>query len=207
MWKKKVGEDRFKYEPPRSFQDTTLGYTNLQIYSPQSERKKKKSKNHVPFGNVEAFQYDLPIDFRDAIRRVVLDFEQIDYSVLNIESILNENLAGRFLRTQRENKLTIVMCYHGTNVKNINPIQRDGLKVPVPGSGIQVVHGSAFGVGIYLALKPQTSFAYVTSNKMLVCFAAIGNKFVTTNNGSILVITQNAQVLPAFVVQKKKKKK
>lgn len=47
---------------------------------------------------------------------------------------------------------------------------RRGLLVPGFQSGVRVVNGSAYGVGIYLATEASTSLGYVREgNKMLVC--------------------------------------
>lgn len=45
-----------------------------------------------------------------------------------------------------------------------------GLLIPGFQSGIRVVNGSAYGVGIYLATEANTSLGYVRDgNKMFVC--------------------------------------
>lgn len=70
-----------------------------------------------------------------------------------------------------------VLCYHGTQVQNFTNIFSEGLKVPGHGNSLRVVNGSAYGLGIYLAISPQTSLGYVRGGSaMILCAALVGNR-------------------------------
>jgi len=83
------------------------------------------------------------------------------------------------------------------------------------GRDIRVAHGSAMGLGIYLAINPIVSAGYSPDHKMLACAVILGNCIVgnratsannntyhsnSNHDGSIMVIYTGAQVLPLFIV-------
>jgi len=138
-------------------------------------------------------RYDLP----NAMQKVVSDFKEMNYTITGFRSILNPVLQAKFLEPGH----FPVLCYHGTNVENFPSIRERGLLVPGQGNELKVVNGSAFGKGIYLATKPNISLGYVRgASEMIVAAASIGNKFVSTDTGQVLVITNSDHVLPMFIV-------
>jgi len=95
----------------------------------------------------------------------------------------------------------------------MSSIKERGLLVPgTEGRDVRVAHGTAMGNGIYLARNPLVSAGYSPDNRMLACAVILGKCFVGHGNrtmeyhsnsnqdGSIMVISTGAQVLPLFVV-------
>lgn len=145
-------------------------------------------------------RFDPRRDIPNAIQKIVTDFRVLGFSVTGLRNFVNPVLLGGFL----EPGYFPVLCYHGTDIKNFPSIYQKGLLVPGSDTGIKVVNGSAFGKGIYLATSPSVSLGYVRpydANEMIVCAACIGSSFVTTDTGSVLVITKSSHVLPMFVVK------
>lgn len=122
--------------------------------------------------------------------------------VTNIKVIGNHELIQRFRQYwyKRQNE-QLIMCFHGSHPKAVDSIADRGFLIPGKTATIQVAHGSAHGVGIYLALNPLTSMAYCYGgNKMLCCAAIVGGKVKTKRSGSVLIAFEEESVLPCFVV-------
>eukprot|EP01106_Pelomyxa_sp_JSP_P012019 TRINITY_DN3238_c0_g2_i7.p2 TRINITY_DN3238_c0_g2~~TRINITY_DN3238_c0_g2_i7.p2 ORF type:complete len:172 (+),score=36.10 TRINITY_DN3238_c0_g2_i7:375-890(+) len=140
----------------------------------------------------------------DVTRHVRDDFRKAGMGMGELRPLVTMPLITRFLKCVRGAAATnIVTCYHGTNSNNFESIRKLGLVVPGQGTGshLRVVHGSALGLGIYLARSPMMASGYCSGGgpNLFVCLALIGNRFVTANNGSVLVITNPHQVLPIGV--------
>lgn len=161
-------------------------------------------------------RFDPRRDIPNAIQKIVTDFRNLGYSVTGLRNFVNPALLGVFNSNPvlffyfssqgefLEPGYFPVLCYHGTDIKNFPSIYQKGLLVPGSDTGIQVVNGSAFGKGIYLATTPSVSLGYVrpyNANEMIVCAACIGSSFVTTDTGTVLVITKSSHVLPMFIVK------
>ncbi len=135
--------------------------------------------------------------------KIKQDFAGNHLVLEQVHRIRNEKLETRFKNARREmeeqNSVVTVMAYHGTATKNIESISRVGLLVPGKGNSLQVAHGTALGLGIYLAISPGTSAGYATKH-MFLCCALLGNRFVIANTGQVLVITNAAQVLPMYLI-------
>jgi len=132
-----------------------------------------------------------------------LDSERTEHR--RYTAINNDSLQKRFLHewhsnTRRGQKCALAVAFHGTNAANFQSITRMGLVVPGKDNKIRVVHGTALGLGIYLALSPVTALRYATGDgfNLLVCLVLLGGRFVTSHNGTVLVVTNPAQVLPLW---------
>ncbi|KAH3756881.1 hypothetical protein Pelo_11284 [Pelomyxa schiedti] len=140
----------------------------------------------------------------DVPGRVVNDCKQNNIEMDNFKSILSKTLLERFIECTGP-KTAVVMCYHGTDSANTLSITKIGLVVPGEGEGknIRKAHGAALGVGIYLSKTPAMALRYCRGNgpNLFVCLTLIGNKFVTTDKGEVLVINNAHQVLPVGVIQ------
>jgi hypothetical protein len=96
----------------------------------------------------------------------------------------------------------VVLTFHGTPAHNIPSILRQGLRIPNQGPNpIAVAHGSAYGVGIYVATTPSTSLSYVTGgNRMLVCATLVSaDRGVTSRNGDVIVVFNQSHVVPCYI--------
>jgi len=65
----------------------------------------------------------------------------------------------------------MVPALHGTDTRNYASIFENGLLIPGCGNNIKVMHGSAYGLGIYTAKlsNPELSQDFCTQPSMLVC--------------------------------------
>ena len=74
-----------------------------------------------------------------------------------------------FMRARERLNVEPRVAFHGTPAANLPSIYRHGLLVPGT-MGIQVAHGSAYGVGIYTGKTPDLSHGFTSgSGKMIVC--------------------------------------
>ena len=169
------------------------------------------------------------------------------YQVTKIEYVVRSDLAQRFQRfvpIYSPSHLTYVlcskfvqfvqqygddagptMCFHGTNMANLDSILENGLMVPGQvtrqGQQVGVACGSTWGRGIYLAIEPSFSLGYVRAaanrKALIVCSVLLGKSFVCSNprrggglqqgfdshvspSGKELVVFSGAQVLPCWLV-------
>jgi hypothetical protein len=86
------------------------------------------------------------------------------------------------------------LLFHGTMSRAVASICRDGLRVPGT-HGVTVVHGSAYGVGIYAALRPGVSFAYSEQGDMFVCMA---RGSTTCSTKEFVVYGSDTQITPVL---------
>jgi len=84
---------------------------------------------------------------------------------------LSSSVEDRFVKTVQMSGAVPSAGYHGTAKHNFDKIFRQGLVVPVKGSGVKVVNGSAHGVGIYTAKQGAASLSrsFCDSEDMLIC--------------------------------------
>jgi len=154
------------------------------------------------------------------INKVRNAFNGSPYIVTNIQSAISTEIRRRFYERWRVlDRLTgrniPILAFHGTAARNIPNIKVRGLLVPgIESKDIRVAHGSAMGTGIYLARDPMIAVNYSTDNQMLACAVILGKCLVgqsrgaktmdyhsnTNHDGSIMVISTGAQVLPLFII-------
>merc|ERR1712113_903258 len=91
----------------------------------------------------------------------------------------------------------------GTAAINLGSIYRQGLLIPGVNNNLQVVNGSAHGLGIYTASidNPGTSWAYCRGGgSMLICGvlddAVSGH---VKHAGGVMVVFDERRVVPLFV--------
>jgi hypothetical protein len=86
------------------------------------------------------------------------------------------------------------LLFHGTMARAVASICRDGLRVPGT-HGVTVVHGSAYGVGIYAAVRPGVSFGYSEQGDMFVCMA---RGSTTCSTKEFVVYGSDTQITPVL---------
>jgi hypothetical protein len=87
---------------------------------------------------------------------------------------------------------------HGTDAKNHQSIFQRGLLIPGEGNQLQVVHGAAFGTGVYVANinAAWLSISFMTQPRILVC-----GVLISTNvhfHGDAMLVKNSADVIPLF---------
>jgi hypothetical protein len=141
------------------------------------------------------------------VKKILQEFG--NNSVQKIEILKNLNLTQRFSKAWNSKQYgTPVFVFHGTASKNIISIRKNGLMVPgikynliLGTGGVHVVNGSAYGVGIYLAMDASYSMSYCNGdNQMFACAVLCGKSGVTTKAGDIIVSFKNELVLPCFLI-------
>lgn len=148
--------------------------------------------------------------------------------VINVETILRQDLIWRFLKFQtlmkekypnKPSNYKIDIGYHGTKEDRLHTIISDGLMIPREDNGLShLTCGARYGNGIYLSPDPRFSMHYCRGDScLLVCAVIPGRKYVcTTNiwNGQLvngydshistdkteLVLFDEAQVLPCVII-------
>lgn len=133
---------------------------------PKEKIPKQKARNYYSSG-FEYFRWT----FFNKYKQYLLDPFSDAYTVKSIELLpINESVSNRFMNKLQATKEIPSLCYHGTDVKNYKSICQKGLLVPNAQSGIGVVNGSAYGVGIYTSRTASYSVSYARGeNSLLVC--------------------------------------
>eukprot|EP00929_Paragymnodinium_shiwhaense_P028132 TRINITY_DN16372_c0_g1_i2.p1 TRINITY_DN16372_c0_g1~~TRINITY_DN16372_c0_g1_i2.p1 ORF type:complete len:526 (-),score=88.00 TRINITY_DN16372_c0_g1_i2:360-1937(-) len=96
---------------------------------------------------------------------------------------------------------SIIAAWHGTR-KAVHPsIFASGLRIPGGSNGLRVVHGSAYGLGIYTAAlnNPSLSCGYSDSKSLIAC--AIIDKCPrekVADHGNFLVTFDDSLIVPLF---------
>ena len=124
------------------------------------------------------------------------------YVIRHFGAVLSEYAVSRFLGHARRLSSTHrpVILFHATQLHNLATIARKGLRVP-GSEGVKVVHGNAYGVGIYAAMTPAISATYCDyfpdspTIRILVCVGlvsandpnvAIHNQFVVFKDSELI---------------------
>lgn len=133
---------------------------------------------------------------------------------------VSPHVEQRFLGSMQSGDVSLAPAYHGTLQKNFASIQEHGLLVPGT-SGVNVVNGSAHGVGIYTAKlgASQLSKGFSRDSKdIFVCAVAddkdqvaqshaMGNRRVFSETqhvrhvGDAMVVFDSARVAPLFIAK------
>ncbi|KAF7340839.1 ADP-ribosylation [Mycena sanguinolenta] len=128
------------------------------------------------------------------------DFEQALAAGLKVKTVqwfVNAKLETRFEEAKAHlNSLGIDTTernlFHGTAAPNIQPIVQNGFLIPGVSPGIQMAHGAACGVGIYLATNPQTSLGYTQgASRMFMCRVITGRSTATVSQAVPAPLGQN----------------
>jgi len=204
------------YDDQRTEKSINSSFSNASSSSsnPSSKKYPQKVQKPVPVVRPPANMVsasrtpntdNLDLMLQKADAKIQNDYKKSGHNIVKLIEV-NRNSTQRwaFERRWAELKQTSravpILCYHGTRRENLQSILKMGLVVPGQGNDVKVVNGSAYGLGIYLAIDPGISFGY-SDGVMFLCCALIGNRFVTTDNGSILVITHPQQVLIVSVIE------
>eukprot|EP00667_Euglena_gracilis_P008480 EG_transcript_8582 len=126
---------------------------------------------------------------------------------------------GSRLDANRLGLSAITVAFHGTPAHNVHNIVREGLLVPRLETGVEVACGSRYGQGIYLSPSADFSIHYCRGGcKLLVCAVLLGKQWTCKGGesgmafctrgydshvspcGTELVLFNEAQVLPCFVI-------
>ncbi|KAJ7242347.1 hypothetical protein B0H12DRAFT_1132385 [Mycena haematopus] len=156
------------------------------------------------------------------------DFEQALAAGLKVKTVqwfVNAKLETRFeeakaLLISLGIDATETNLFHGTAAANIQPIVQNGFLIPGVSPGINMVHGAACGVGIYLATNPQTSLGYTMgASRMFMCRVITGRttpmisqavpaplgqngyESWTQPGGGVYVVKYVELVVPRYVVE------
>eukprot|EP00037_Helgoeca_nana_P030327 m.373447 g.373447 ORF g.373447 m.373447 type:complete len:522 (-) comp28162_c0_seq10:2145-3710(-) len=143
----------------------------------------------------------------DFHEQIVAKFNACNLRVDSIRHCLTANVSKQFVgswshQVGKGESVAPAMLFHGTNQTNWHSIASRGFYIPGQG-GVRVVNGSAYGVGIYTATRPNTSCSYVRGESaMFVCAGLIENKFATSvkRAGDIVVFFNQARVVPCALV-------
>ncbi|KAJ7026967.1 hypothetical protein C8F04DRAFT_1123805 [Mycena alexandri] len=160
------------------------------------------------------------------LEEVKRDFEQALANNMKIKTVhwfVNAKLEARFEAA----KATLMALgidsternlFHGTAATNIQPILKGGFLIPGVSPGIQMVHGAACGIGIYLATSPATSLGYTQgASRMFMCRVITGrstpmvtnhiplplgqDSFESYSSGAVYVVKYVDLVVPRYVVE------
>ena len=157
-----------------------------------------------------------------SLRSIIDDCKVAGFRVNGVENVLRPNLAERFKSTQqtilkvgkkyktvKNFSSTPEIVYHGTAEGNLPSIVSKGLLMPGT-DNVRVMHGSAYGVGIYVGTSPVVSLGYSNTCKLLVCalipgmkvssVQANGGRYEIYNGGHFYVIKNPSQLLPCWVI-------
>jgi hypothetical protein len=126
--------------------------------------------------------------------RVVTQMYATGRAVLKITAIRPESFAE--FSTSGDAPITV---YHGTTANAITPIRASGLLVPGQGTGVKVVNGSAYGIGIYTATDPSTPLGYTRGgNQLFVCAGNPAKEDKVAS--SFRVFFSSARVVPLLLI-------
>eukprot|EP00667_Euglena_gracilis_P011540 EG_transcript_11800 len=133
----------------------------------------------------------------------LVDFFQKDfpkgYQITAIERWVNANLQRSF--DDAPMGLTVV-AFHGTSEANLRSIRHEGLKAG-GSNGVPVVHGSAYGTGIYSSKTAVTALGYATNGKVIVCALRIPEIDLwksVCEYGNIMVVQNPRLLLPFYLI-------
>eukprot|EP00667_Euglena_gracilis_P011001 EG_transcript_11217 len=128
-----------------------------------------------------------------------------DSCISRIQNIVDPMRAEEFMRQWqcRDSKDAVVplMVFHCTAEKNVPDIVANGLVIPgTTDPNVKVVHGSAYGVGIYTSKgRPFTEYG---GNYSFVCAGLIGKHYTSARDIHDIVVFSDARlVLPCFLVE------
>lgn len=113
-----------------------------------------------------------------------------------------EAVFDQLLKTAQEERgvdNAIITAWHGSPLKNWHSIIRNGLKVF---SGTKhMLHGSAFGRGIYLAPNKSTSLGYISNNKCGWAKSIYGNSPTCIARCQLINHKSVKEPKPFYVIQ------
>jgi len=108
----------------------------------------------------------------------------------------------RFMQRLQGSKVWPQICpgFHGTNACNHASIFNRGLLIPGDGNDLKVVHGAAYGRGIYIANANAAwlSQGFCSAPCMLVCAVLLGNNHPVSRHGDAMLVQNSADVIPLF---------
>eukprot|EP01064_Diplonema_japonicum_P028861 TRINITY_DN4534_c0_g2_i1.p1 TRINITY_DN4534_c0_g2~~TRINITY_DN4534_c0_g2_i1.p1 ORF type:complete len:230 (+),score=43.59 TRINITY_DN4534_c0_g2_i1:262-951(+) len=137
-------------------------------------------------------------DYKDRIQTA---FDNVGFTATKIFNICRGDLGEKFAsKISTEN--VPVQLFHGTKGMFIDKIIEGGLKIPGR-SGVRVVNGSAYGVGIYTGVTPSMSHYYAScTGYMFVCAGIVSGEYQTSvkRPGNMVVFFDDTLVLPCFLV-------
>lgn len=137
--------------------------------------------------------------------RVFAKVKESHLEVVRYSAVNNNTIERRFLARWKENAATHcpMILFHGTRRCNIESIASRGLIVPNSGSGVRVVNGSAYGVGIYAAKNAGYSRSYTQGCPlMFVCVALVGPQYTTMKeSGDICVFFDSSLIVPLWLIE------
>jgi len=102
------------------------------------------------------------------------------YNSNNIESIdfcLDKDKFKNMIKILQTEKRSPILAFHGTDLKAVEAIIRDGYKIGGLDSGVNKLHGSMYGAGVYTSpfydkamyyTKKTDDYVYVLVNMVLV---------------------------------------
>jgi len=149
-------------------------------------------------------RFDPNLHFKDL--EVIKSTLSRHVEVVSLTNIINNKIKWKFdcAWSKLPDGTSPLMVFHGTHVGNIPSIKKNGLLVPGFRSGIMVVNGAAYGIGVYTASEPSTPLSYVKGDKcqLLVC-AVLPHKSKVKNQGNIHVVTDSSYILPVYLLEYK----
>ncbi|KAJ7670193.1 hypothetical protein DFH06DRAFT_1468823 [Mycena polygramma] len=154
------------------------------------------------------------------------DFEQALSFGLKVKTVrwfVNAKLEARFEAAKEileslNIDTTERSLFHGTADANIEPILKGGFLIPGVTRGVRKANGAAYGLGIYLAVVPSTSFVYCQGAwRMFMCRVITGrstsqicrkrplplgqNDFESYAGAGVYVVKYADLVVPRYVVE------
>ncbi|KAF0982775.1 hypothetical protein FDP41_010754 [Naegleria fowleri] len=203
--------DEVKFEVSSVTTDQKPQRTNISKKNRLKKEQRLQQSNNVTvkMRDIPEINFIEPTQFWPHYEKLIKNrFGQL--KVTSIQSIVKPYLLQRFKnavigeqeRLKRNVSNRIVLCFHGTHPYNIPSIIEKGLLVPGKDNDLQVLNGSAYGVGIYLSvMDPSISVNYCAGgNQLFACAVLLTDTVNTKNHGSFLVIKEEAYVLPCFLV-------
>merc|ERR1712228_689009 len=114
------------------------------------------------------------------------------------EAPVSNSVQDRFMGAYRTTGV-YAPAFHGTSAERHQSIFADGLLIPGQGNKLTVLHGSAFGLGIYAAKLGGVwlSRSFCTQNRMLVC-AVLSTHCQVTPHGDAYVAFNPSCIVPLF---------
>jgi hypothetical protein len=129
-------------------------------------------------------------------------FGETDIEPAPIDKLVNFRFMDAMKRASASKKMRevkILAGFHGTSLKNHPSIFDRGLLIPGDGNDLNIVHGAAYGRGVYVAQQHAAwlSFGFCSAPKMFIC--AVLDAGHVTYHGDAMVVANSAHVLPLFV--------
>ncbi len=144
------------------------------------------------------------------------------YEIVRVEYVCNPALADRFERKRRDydarfnGNHTKLLAFHGTSLKNVDGILKNGFKLSKVGS---TTDAGFFGAGTYFSEHASMSIAYCRgSSQMLLCRLLLGKPYLmktmktgcklasgytshmSSKDGQEVVMFDEAASLPVYIV-------